>query len=294
VSQDLPPIVLLRAFDAAGRHLSFARAAQALGVTPSTISHQIADLEAWMGAALFVRARGGLALTAEGSALLADVAAAFERLRAASARLRQRGAPTQFRLSANPFFATEVVIPLLPAFDRAFPGRVLHVHSTESLEDPRDRGVDFCVRVGASDEAGLERHPIYPIEIAPVVAAALDATQGLPRIDFPFRGSSAWREWSTRAGHAQDATPARQFSTFHAALRATQQGLGIGLAMLPTCAPLLHEDRLQRVARLPAVPLGRLDLVCRPFTSSERIPAAVRDWLIEAFRRSAGWTSRSA
>jgi Bacterial regulatory helix-turn-helix protein, lysR family len=34
---DLPPVILLRAFDAAGRHNSFRRAAELLHVTPSTM-----------------------------------------------------------------------------------------------------------------------------------------------------------------------------------------------------------------------------------------------------------------
>ena len=37
----LPPLIELRAFDAAARHLSFKKAAAELGVTPTAISHQI-------------------------------------------------------------------------------------------------------------------------------------------------------------------------------------------------------------------------------------------------------------
>ena len=41
----LPPLAALRAFDAAAQHLSFRTAAEALSVTQSAISHQIAELE---------------------------------------------------------------------------------------------------------------------------------------------------------------------------------------------------------------------------------------------------------
>ncbi len=38
-SRRLPPLLALRAFEAAAAHLSFQRAAQELSVTPSAISH---------------------------------------------------------------------------------------------------------------------------------------------------------------------------------------------------------------------------------------------------------------
>jgi LysR family glycine cleavage system transcriptional activator len=40
-TRPLPPLLSLRAFEAAARHLSFSRAAQELFVTQSAVSHQI-------------------------------------------------------------------------------------------------------------------------------------------------------------------------------------------------------------------------------------------------------------
>ena len=53
--QKLPPLVELRAFDAAARHLSFKDAAAELGVTPTAISHHVRLLERYCGRALFRR-----------------------------------------------------------------------------------------------------------------------------------------------------------------------------------------------------------------------------------------------
>ena len=55
-SSRLPPLNALRAFEAAARLESFARAADELAVTPGAISQQIRSLEEHVGAALFVRA----------------------------------------------------------------------------------------------------------------------------------------------------------------------------------------------------------------------------------------------
>ena len=58
----LPPLNLLRVFDAAGRHLSFKLAAEELHVTPSAVSHQIKTLEDHLGLLLFHRLNRALEL----------------------------------------------------------------------------------------------------------------------------------------------------------------------------------------------------------------------------------------
>ncbi|MEO1455694.1 MAG: LysR family transcriptional regulator, partial [Pseudomonadota bacterium] len=51
----LPPLTALRAFDAAARHMSFAKAADELNVTPAALSFQIKSLEEHLGQPLFRR-----------------------------------------------------------------------------------------------------------------------------------------------------------------------------------------------------------------------------------------------
>ncbi|MEC7258453.1 MAG: LysR family transcriptional regulator, partial [Pseudomonadota bacterium] len=51
----LPPLTALRAFDAAARHMSFARAADELNVTPAALSFQIKSLEDHFGQPQFHR-----------------------------------------------------------------------------------------------------------------------------------------------------------------------------------------------------------------------------------------------
>ena len=51
----LPPLTALRALDAAARHMSFAKAAAEIGVTPAALSFQIKSLEEHLGQPLFHR-----------------------------------------------------------------------------------------------------------------------------------------------------------------------------------------------------------------------------------------------
>lgn len=58
-----PSAAQLTAFTMAARHRSFTSAAEALGVTQSSVTQNVSKLEAMMGAPLFIRRRGGLDLT---------------------------------------------------------------------------------------------------------------------------------------------------------------------------------------------------------------------------------------
>ena len=62
----MPPMRSLRAFQLAARHLSFKLAAEELFLTPSAVSHQIKNLESFMGIELFIRRSRALELTGPG------------------------------------------------------------------------------------------------------------------------------------------------------------------------------------------------------------------------------------
>ena len=285
---DLPPVTLLRAFDAAGRHLSFKLAAEFLQVTPSTISHQIADLEQYLGMRLFERLPRALVLTAEGRELLGEVAAAFERLRAATARLRVAGQPRRVRISANPFFASEVLIPLIAAFEARFPEIALEVQASEALADPRDGGVDFCVRYGAAAAPGLELETLYELTAVPVVAASRRPDAPQARIDFSFRGESAWAVWARVGGAPVPCTRSElMFNSYSAAMRAVEQGLGVTVAMVPVIQPWLRAGRIAMLPGITPIPILSLSLVSRVLSPAQRRLREVRAWLLAAFREAA-------
>src|SRR5688500_1344858 len=84
----LPPLSAIRAFEAAGRHENFSRAADELGLTQAAISYQVRQLEDRLGRPLFVREKGRVRLSDSGKRLLpaltsgfAGIAEAFEALR---------------------------------------------------------------------------------------------------------------------------------------------------------------------------------------------------------------------
>ncbi len=54
MSSRMPPLNSLRVFEAAARHLSFKKAADELHVTPAAVSHQITQLEDFLGVELVI------------------------------------------------------------------------------------------------------------------------------------------------------------------------------------------------------------------------------------------------
>ena len=106
----LPPLGALRAFEAAARNLSFTVAANELCVTQAAISHQIRQLESWLGFSLFERRGHVLTLTTKGRSYLPELSEAFDRMSAATLRLRERS-DGPLRITALPSFASRRIFP---------------------------------------------------------------------------------------------------------------------------------------------------------------------------------------
>ncbi len=114
--KDLPPLTALRAFEAAGRHLSITRAADELCVTAAAVSHQVKTLEDYLEVRLFRRTGNSLFLTDAGQAFLPGLRAGFAELERAMSALREHDLRGAFVLSVAPVFATRWLIPRLDGF----------------------------------------------------------------------------------------------------------------------------------------------------------------------------------
>ncbi len=85
----LPPLSAIRAFEAAGRHENFSRAADELGLTQAAVSYQIKQLEDRVGRPLFVREKGRVRLSDTGRRLLPAISGGFAGIADAFAALRE-------------------------------------------------------------------------------------------------------------------------------------------------------------------------------------------------------------
>src|ERR1700722_2711996 len=107
----VPPLATLNAFEAAGRLLSFSRAAAELLITQSAVSHHIRKLETSLETRLFIRRTRAVELTPAGAAYLAVITDAFDRIAEGTQRLRRAPERAVLKLSLLSSFATHWLIP---------------------------------------------------------------------------------------------------------------------------------------------------------------------------------------
>ncbi|WP_227308538.1 LysR family transcriptional regulator [Acidisoma cellulosilyticum] len=140
----------LRAFAAVAETLSFARAAETLGVSSSALSQTIRGLEDRVGARLLNRTTRSVSLTEAGTNLLHEARPAIDALAAAFGRARHsEGRPAgvvkilSFRIAADIF-----LLPMLARFQQNFPAVVLDITLDDAVVDLVAAGFDAGIRVG--------------------------------------------------------------------------------------------------------------------------------------------------
>ncbi|MEU5564152.1 LysR family transcriptional regulator [Micromonospora musae] len=173
----------LRYFVAVAEVRHFTQAADIVGITQPSLSKQIHALEGDLGAPLFERVRGNIALTAAGEVLLplarrilADVDTATREVQELVGLRRGR-----VRIGATPSLATSLAPPVLRRFRDAHPAVDLRVEEGGSQDLVRDllRGdLDLALIIMPAQGAdpGLRVDPILRESL--VVASAADAETG--------------------------------------------------------------------------------------------------------------------
>src|SRR3982751_1253958 len=117
----MPPLNALRAFEAIARHLSFARAADELHVTPAALSHQIRGLEEQLGLELFHRRTRAIELTDAGRLIYPGLHAGFESVRNAIGQLERAREANILVISATVGLTAKWLMPRLWRFLHANP-----------------------------------------------------------------------------------------------------------------------------------------------------------------------------
>ena len=142
----LPPLDLLRGFEAAARHLSFTRAAAELFLTQSAVSRQIQALEAFVGVELFHRRHKALALTEAGEAYYRTVAQTLDLLREATRKLKETRKGHVLTVTTTVSFAALWLVPRLARFRKEHPQVDVRITATHEVVDLEREGIDVAIR----------------------------------------------------------------------------------------------------------------------------------------------------
>ena len=150
----LPPLNALKAFEVAGRHMSFSRAAEELHVTPAAISHQIKALETDLGVKLFRRLNRSLQLTEAGQACLPGLRSAFETMASAVGRVRDKEDWNVLTISAPPAFGARWLVPRIVDFRTANPQIQVRIDPAIRSMDPVRDSVDVAIEFSQGHYSG--------------------------------------------------------------------------------------------------------------------------------------------
>lgn len=233
--RQLPPLNAIRAFEAAARHHSMTRAATELGVTPGAVSRQVRELEARIGAALFVRGSKGLDLTPAGHALATTAGNALDLL--AGAVGGRRAQTRRLTLGVYGFFASRLLLPLWPQLQRDLPDAAIDLHTSSDPLELLPTRYDAVIAVDEPrSRRGMLIRPLVPITTVAVCAPALVRRGPLDFARTPLLHARPrpddWRRWLDNAGLS--AVPVQKGSTFESialALEAAAMGLGAAIAI---------------------------------------------------------------
>lgn len=292
MSRRLPPLNALRTFEAAARHLSFAKAAEELSVTSAAVSHQIKLLESVLGTRLFTRSKHSVALTDAARACLPHLSQGFDQLCAAMDLLHRLDRGAHLRVAVGGSFAAKWLVPRLAGFQAAQPG--VEVEVVVSDDDALPPGTDAAILYGRATPAGFHAAPLLGEHLVAVCAPALLAGLGRPPgpadvAAFPLlhdgeppeeEACPDWGAWCAALGLGGiDARRGSRFNRSALAVDAALAGQGIALTRRAIAARALAAGRL--VAPFaPGMPTGRQHVfVCPAALAHSPRVRAFAHWL---------------
>jgi LysR family glycine cleavage system transcriptional activator len=266
---NLPALIALATLARLG---SVTRAAAALHLTQSAVSHRLHGLQRELGVPLIERAGRGLRLTARGSELARAAQLALEQLEQAIARLAPSAQDRVLAIGCSPSFAIRFLVPRLAAFRHAHPDYDLRIAAADVPVDP-GHGADAAIHLSAGPTPHLYSEKLIDELAFPVASPRLFAGATLPRSaaelgrytlihddalpNEPTR--VGWPTWFERAGVGRElrhhATHGVRFSHAYLALEAALAGDGVALARRSLVADDLQRGRLIAPFRA-AVPSG--------------------------------------
>ena len=282
---------------------SFSAAGRQIGAAPSSVSRQVAELEAALGARLFHRTTRKLSLTEAGEVYYAHALKILNDIdEARLAVARPDGAPSGvLRMTIPDGIARELIAVAIADFVRDHPAVRVVLSLTDEVVDIVGGGFDLAIRFGRPGDSSLKARKIG--ESRRIVCASPDylARAGTPEKPsdltehncLTFRAHPGHNLWAFRGadGVTQVRATGDVFALSATALVAAAVA-GLGVVLLPdwtcgaelragTLVPLLADHRA-----VPATtPIHAL------YPPAPRPPPKVRamiDFLVERFRDASG------
>jgi LysR family glycine cleavage system transcriptional activator len=247
----------LQAFEAAARHLSFRVAAEELNLTQSAVSHQMAALEARLGASLFRRAARRVELTEAGARLYPYLRDGFDRLAQGVGLVDRVRVSGDLVVQAYVTVAVRWLLPRLHQFQARHPDILVRL-STSQLDwefDPTtsDLGI-ICTR--KPSRPGIGYTHLFDARLVAVCSPAvlhggLGLRQPAELVNHAmlqvYTAAEDWHDWLEAAGLPMlKGRAAPKFDSYLLAIEAAIEGQGVAVVPEFMVAPDLRSGRLAK------------------------------------------------
>lgn len=185
MSQQLPPLNALRTFEAVARLKSFTKAADELSVTRAAVSHQIKNLEEYIGFSLFERHTRSISLTPAGEVALPKLREGFNNISDAVHLMTSHQSNENITVWMAPSFASKWLVPRLHNFSSRYPEIDMQLHAVSGLIDNTDKDnysmeelfrsedADVVIRFGSGDYPGCSVHKLFSVKAVPLCSPEL-------------------------------------------------------------------------------------------------------------------------
>lgn len=173
----------MRTFVEVARRGSFAAASRSMGMSTSSISRLVMDLEDWLGTTLMRRTARRVALTDAGQQFLdrcADIVDAAENLKTDARALNEHPhGPLTIAAAAYP--ARKLFSPLFPAFLELHPDVQLNIHLQDQPISLIDEGIDVAIRIGHLADSSMIARKCGEVSLRLTASPGCIKEHGMPK-----------------------------------------------------------------------------------------------------------------
>jgi LysR family glycine cleavage system transcriptional activator len=291
----LPPLVMLRAFEAAGRTGSMRRAAEDIGVSHTVISRHVGNLEHWVGRKLVKTGPRGVELTAEGEMLLAAVSEGFGIIARTTSQLRPLRRKGQLRIWCISGLATRWLTPRLSELEAALgDGIDIELRATDAKPDLIRREAEILIGFNILERLPEGAQHLIRPRMFPAVSPKWLRQHSAPKCVSDLAALPLihemnhvqWTNWFDRLGHKLTTSlTGPRLSDASISFDAALAGQGVALVNELLAAEQLQAGELVELLDTN-VELGTYYLLRAPNRSANPLIRAFSDWIVAEMDRS--------
>lgn len=290
----MPPLHMVRAFEAVARTGTMRRAADDIGISHTVISRHVRHLEAWLGTRLTVSGPRGTQLTREGEVFFAAVSRAFGLIAGATADLKPATRRRVLRIWCMPGLATRWLTPRLEQLQSAVPDADLVLKAVDRLPDFAKGEADLMIGFAHPGELPHGAVSLLRPRMFPVASPKWLRRNGTPaapeeltrKLLIHEESRQQWTDWFEAAGvRLRGALKGPRLSDASLGLDAALAGVGVSLATRLTAQDEIAAGRLLELFDT-RIHLGSYFFYASPSLRTDAVMKGLYRWLLVQLRAS--------